>query len=167
MFEPSLRPVQVDVDSVELRQTLPFRWACGTAALLMAVVIVSGPTIPWFLFVLMIVSTLFAFYYEHWRFDRTRHIVTYRHGLLFAYRSTTIAFDEIEQLELTSFLKGSPLLAPKSRIYSRQRTVCKLELVLRDGRRRTLFAQVQHNIELIRRTAQEIATLCGTTLVQP
>lgn len=51
-------------------------------------------------------TVLAALYEERWTFDQARRALRFRFGLLFAARTLTIPFEDIEGLGLETFVKG-------------------------------------------------------------
>jgi hypothetical protein len=132
------------------------------------------------------VCLIAALYEESWTFDRNKRIIVAKFGLLILHRTKTYSFAEIENFELTSFLRG--IRADKSEdkeidltsAFSKanteeaagkgQRIIHKrwhqdLILNYKSGDRKTIDAVDSRSTKALKAKAGILADFCGIPLV--
>lgn len=109
MFDMKLQARRSRSGAFVLEVPLSFRAAfAAVAAVVAGSALVSSPeaTLGGFGSTVLIVSILAALYEERWTFDPAGKTVRFRFGLLFAARSLTVPFDELEGVGVELFVKG-------------------------------------------------------------
>jgi len=106
----------------------------------------------------VILLVLFAFimvYDEKWIFDTDKGQVVHAHGILFVHRKTVYGKDEISQLSVTEFRKGSIVKEEKRRYF--QRDLLRLSMELKETQPKDIEISEKKNITDLQGKAAAIA----------
>lgn len=133
-----------------------------------------------------VVCFIAAFYEESWTFDRKKRIVLSKFGLIFLNRKKLYSFAEIQDIELSGFLRGvmadksadkeinltpgfskdaADEIADEGKRIIHKRWHQELTLHLKNGGKKTLEAIDSRNTEALKNKAGILTDFCGIPLV--
>lgn len=134
--------------------------------------------------IILVLAALAGLYEERWSFEPASRRVVHRAGLLVAAKTLRVNFDEIERFRLVPQVRGTipgsederlqnaaALQAGRSDDSSRRRSSFKKPYVslvfdCADGTRYLIDRTGARRINLLRRDAESMASLCGKPLLE-
>lgn len=107
MFNFNLVAKKKTDELLVLTMTIGFRVMFFAIALFVAIGLYSVQTVAVVPVIILVVSCLAGLYNEAWYFNKNSGIVEHRFGLLFLFKRKTYSLDNIGQVEVRSFARGS------------------------------------------------------------
>lgn len=123
--------------------------------------------LPILILTILLLSSL---YKESWTFDGSKQEVIYGFGFIFFYRKTIIPFEQIEKLQITTFIKGSLTAKPgqdepkKMKIF--RNDYYKLSLINETYGEMTINTVKGRDKTFLYEYSAEIARICKAKLVE-